>query len=150
MSFKNSNPKFTLIIGFVILFFISFEIDDDGNLTSQDYHDITNSIFTDNTPILSKIKFDLDAVLGEFVMNSIYAWGQGHWKDGINGRPRLIDNEKWMFGAPIRIHEAAKPIEGRDYDTFYPMSARPIEHYLKTNGPQAYELAEEIITGSIL
>lgn len=233
----------------------------DGYLTSEDYRDVANSVFTDNTPILLKNELDLGAEPGEFVMNSIYpwvqgwaddgsawgegymnwfynteidfklnnkvefvtgavwpgfddrsaSWGQGRWIDRRNGEtyketwslindahkneidwviletwndfnegseleptsgsgnylymdltaehiaaykgePSLIDSDKWMFGAPIKIYEAAKLIEDGvvDYNSFYPILEESIEHYLKTNGQQAYELAERIISGSIL
>ncbi|APZ47999.1 hypothetical protein BW723_17595 [Polaribacter reichenbachii] len=231
----------------------------DGYLTSQDYRDVANLVFTENTPILLKNELDLGAIPGQFVMNSIYpwvqgwaddgsawgegymnwfyntqidfklnnkvefvtgavwpgfddrnaSWGQGRWIDRRNGEtyndtwalindthpgeidwviletwndfnegseiepvkgsgnyqyieltanhistykgePTLVDSEKWMFGAPIRIYEAAKLIENgdRDYNTYYPVLEESIGHYLKTNGQKAYELAEEIISGS--
>ena len=231
----------------------------DGYLTSQDYRDVANLVFTDNTPVLLKNELDLGAIPGQFVMNSIYpwvqgwandgsawgegymnwfyntqidfklnnkvefvtgavwpgfddrnaSWGQGRWIDRRNGEtyndtwalindthpgeidwviletwndfnegseiepisgsgnyqymeltadhiatykgePTLVDEAKWMFGAPIRIYEAAKLIEdgNRDYNTYYPVLEESIEHYLKTNGQKAYELAEEIIAGS--
>ncbi len=231
----------------------------DGFLTSQDYRDIANAVFTDNTPILLKNELDLSAVPGEFVMNSIYPWvqgwaedgsnwgegyinwfyntqidfklnnkvkfvtgavwpgfddrsvdwGQGRWIDRKNGEtygklwslineahagkidwviletwndfnegseleptagkgnyqymeltanhietykgePTLIDSEKWMYGAPVRIYQAAKLIEDgeRNYEEYYPKLQQSIAHYLKTNGQKSYKLAEEIIKGS--
>ncbi|SDR76731.1 hypothetical protein SAMN05216503_0815 [Polaribacter sp. KT25b] len=231
----------------------------DGYLTSQDYRDVANLVFTDNIPLLLKNELDLGAIPGQFVMNSIYpwvqgwaddgsawgegymnwfyntqidfklnnkvefvtgavwpgfddrntSWGQGRWIDRRNGGTyddtwalindthpgeidwviletwndfnegselepiagsgnyqymdltanhiatykgvsTLIDSEKWMYGAPIRIYEAAKLIEDgdRDYNVYYPVLEESIKHYLKTNGQKAYELAEEIISGS--
>lgn len=231
----------------------------DGFLTSQDYRDVANLVFTGNTPILLKNEIDLAAVPGQFVMNSIYpwvqgwandgsawgdgymnwfyntqidfklnnklefvtgavwpgfddrsaSWGQGRWIDRKNGqtykdtwslindkhkgkidwviletwndfnegseleptkgsgnyqymdltaeyietykdKPTLIDDKKWMFGATIKIYEAAKLIEDgiKDYDTFYPVLESSIEHFLKTNGQKSYELAEQIISSS--
>lgn len=230
-----------------------------GYLTSQDYRDVTNSVFTSSSPVLLKNELDLDAIPGEFVMNSIYPWIQGWAEDGSNwgegyinwfyntqidfklnnkvefvtgavwpgfddrsvvwganrwidrkngetykktwdlinethvgkvnwviletwndfnegteleptagagnyqymdltteyiatykGEASLIDDGKWMYGAPIKIYEAAKKIEDgeRDYDTYYPKLQESIEHYLKTNGQRAYQIAEEIIAGS--
>lgn len=231
----------------------------DGFLSSQDYRDIANKVFTEQTPILLKNELDLDAIPEKYVMSSIYpwiqgwadngsnwgegyinwfyntqidfklnkkikfvtgavwagfddrnvVWGQNRWIDRKNGdtynklwglindthagnidwviletwndfnegselepiagagnyhfmdltadhiktykeESSLIDDEKWMYGAPVKIYQAAKLIEDgdREYNIFYPKLQKSIEHYLKTNGKKSYELAEEIITNS--
>ncbi|WP_366187101.1 hypothetical protein [Flavobacterium ovatum] len=229
----------------------------DGFLTSQEYRDIANTIFTSNAPILLKNDLDLDAVPGKYVMNSIYpwvqgwtnegsnwgegyinwfyntqidfklnnkvefvtgavwpgfddrnvSWGQNRWIDRKNGetygklwnlinktyenkvdwvvletwndfnegseietaegevdyqyldltaghigtykgKPSLIDSEKWMLRAAVKIYQAAKLIEdgNRNYAIYYPKLQKSIEQYLKTNGQKSFELADEIIT----
>ncbi|RED98382.1 glycoside hydrolase family 71/99 protein [Marinoscillum furvescens] len=227
-----------------------------GNVSPQEYRNIANNVFY-GSPVLLKNEIDVNAVPGQFVMNSYYpwiqgwasdgsewgqtylnwfyntkidfqlnnkvefvtgavwpgfddrnvVWGQNRWIDrrggqtytdtwsfinnsftgdidwviletwndfnegseleptttdnyqylgltathiaSYKGEPSLIDSEQWMFKAAIKIYEAAKLIEDgdRDCSVFHPILEDAIEHYLKTNGQEAHDLAEQIILG---
>lgn len=70
----------------------------DGFLTSQEYRDIANAVFTSSTPILLKNDLDLDAVPEKYVMNSIYPWAQGWAADGSNWGEGYIN---WFYNTQI-------------------------------------------------
>lgn len=61
---------------------IVFIWDYDGYLTSQEYRDIADSVFTKNSIILLKNEIDSNLTPNEFVMNSFYPWVQGWSDDG--------------------------------------------------------------------
>lgn len=72
----------------------------DGYLTSQEYRDIANSVFSDDSVMLLKNEIDSNLVTDEFVMNSFYPWVQGWEEDGSNWGEEYID---WFYRTKIAL-----------------------------------------------
>ena len=77
----------------------------DDFLTSQEYRDIANTVFTDTPPILIKTEIDVASEAGDFVMNSFYPWLQGWNDDGSIWGEEYIN---WFYRTIVDFKENNK------------------------------------------
>ncbi|TBR45051.1 hypothetical protein CBF23_000690 [Marinomonas agarivorans] len=78
-----------------------------GNLTSNDYRNVANSVLSENPPIVLKNEIDSYLTPNEFVMNAFYPWVQGWAKDGSNWGEEYIN---WFYRTQVHL-KAEKKVE---------------------------------------
>lgn len=66
----------------------------DGYLTSQDYRDIVNEVFTQTSPTLLQNDLDLTVIANNSAIDSFYPWVKGFSEDGANWGEEYID---WFY-----------------------------------------------------
>lgn len=66
----------------------------DGYLTSQDYRDIVNEVFTQTSPTLLQNDLDLTVIANDSAIDSFYPWVKGFSEDGANWGEEYID---WFY-----------------------------------------------------
>ena len=89
----------------------------DGYLTSQDYRDIADEVFTQTSPLLLQNDLDLTVTANDFIINSYYPWVKGFSEDGANWGEEYID---WFYNtsSDFELNEKVQFITGAVWPGF--------------------------------